>query len=352
MERSEFQKLWEAFEIITIGCVLFGILLVLYLIRGLLTPFIIAFIITFFLSPVVDYMEREGINRTLGVILLILLTLIFLFMLWKLTWPILQTEITNFQENAPFYVSKIRGSLEQATKLLEKKAGFIPEGTMQKAIQQKMSDLIAAVGNVDFLFKTVRYFLFTFILTQLIIFFFLKDGRRIRKGLLAYVPNKYFETFLNLIHEIDNQISNYIRGQLTDALFVGALSIIGLYLFGISYAIFIGVIAGIANIVPYIGPLLVLTFGGLLVFIDTGSITDMLKAMGILAFVKLLDSTAIAPLAVGKRVNVHPLMVIIVISVGGLLHGIWGMLLSVPLYCSMRVSLRILYRGFVEYGNW
>ncbi|HXW68253.1 MAG TPA: AI-2E family transporter [Dissulfurispiraceae bacterium] len=352
MERSEFQKLWEAFEIITIGCVLFGILLFLYLIRGLLTPFIIAFIITFFLSPVVDYMEREGINRTLAVTLLILLTLFFLFILWKLTWPIIQTEITSFQKNAPFYVSEIRGSLGQAMKLLETKAGFIPEGTMQRAIQQKISDLMTAVGNLDVLFKTVRYFSFTFVLTQLIVFFFLKDGRRIRKGLIAYVPNKYFETFLNLIHEIDNQISNYIRGQLTDALFVGVLTIVGLYLFGISYAIFIGVIAGIANIVPYVGPLLALTFGGLLVLIDTGSITNMIKAMGILAFVKLLDSTAIAPLAVGKRVNVHPLMVIIVISVGGLLHGIWGMLLSVPLYCSMRVSLRILYRGFVEYGNW
>jgi len=352
MEKSEFQKLWEAFEIITIGCVLFGILLVLYLIRGLLTPFIIALIITFFLSPVVDYMEREGINRTLVVILLILLTFIFLFVLWKLTWPIVQTEIISFQENAPFYVSRIRGGLEQSMKLLEKKAGFIPEGTMEKAIQQKISDLISAVGNLDFLFKTVRYFSSTFILTQFIVFFFLKDGRRIRKGFIAYIPNKYFETFLNLLHEIDKQISNYIRGQLTDAFFVGVLSIIGLYFFGISYAIFIGVLAGIANIVPYVGPLLALIFGGILVLIDTGSMIDMFKAAGILAFVKLLDSVAISPLTVGKSVNVHPLMVIIVISVGGLLHGIWGMLLSVPLYCSIRVSLRILYRGFVEYGNW
>jgi len=352
MERSEFQKLWEAFEIITIGCVLFGILLVLYLIRGLLTPFIIAFIITFFLSPVVDYMEREGVNRTLAVILLIILTLIVLFILWKLTWPMIQAEITSLQKNAPFYVSKIRNSLEQALKLLERKAGFVPEGTMQEAMQLKVTDFISAVGNLDFLFKTVRYFLTTFMLTQLIVFFFLKDGRRIKKAFIAYVPNKYFETFLSLIHEIDKQISNYIRGQLTDALFVGALAILGLYLFGINYAIFIGAVAGIANIVPYVGPLLALTFGALLVLIDTSSTLTMLNAVGILAFVKLLDSIAISPLAVSKRVNVHPLMVIIVISVGGLLHGMWGMLLSVPLYCSMRVSLRILYRGFVGYGNW
>jgi predicted PurR-regulated permease PerM len=64
MEKNEFQKLWKAFEIITIGSVLFGILLVLYLIRGLLTPFIIAFVITFFLNPVVDYMEADLADHT------------------------------------------------------------------------------------------------------------------------------------------------------------------------------------------------------------------------------------------------------------------------------------------------
>jgi predicted PurR-regulated permease PerM len=352
MARSEFHKSSEAFEIITLGCVLFGILLVLYLIRGLLTPFIIAFIITFFLSPAVDYMEREGINRTLAVMFLIILTLIILFVLWKLTWPTIQAEITSLEKNAPFYISKIRDSLEQATKIVEKKVGFVSEGTIQKAMEQRITDMISAAGNLDLLFKALRYFLVTLILTQVMVFFFLKDGRRIRKRLIAYVPNKYFETFLNLLHEIDQQISNYIRGQLTSAFFVAVFAIAVLWVFGVHYAIFIGAVAGVVNIVPYIGPLLVFTFGGLLVLIDTGSVVQMLKAVGILVFVKVLDSVAISPLAVGRRVHVHPLMVIIVISVGGLLHGIWGMLLSVPLYCSMRVSFRILYRGYVEYGNW
>jgi len=352
MEKSEFEKLWKTFEIITIGCVLFGILLVLYLIRGLLTPFIIAFVITFFLNPVVDYMEGEGINRTLAVILLIILTLIFLFILWKLTWPTIQTEISSFQKNAPFYISKIQDSLDRAMKLLEKNTGFIPEGVLQKAMQQKINDLTSGMRDIGSVLTIVKELVRSLILSQVVVFFFLKDGRRIKKALIAYVPNKYFETFLNLIYEIDKQISNYIRGQLTDAFFVGVLAIIGLYLFGISYAVFIGAVAGIANIVPYIGPLLVFIFGGLLVLIDTGSLINVLKVVGVLGLVKLMDSMAISPLVVGRSINVHPLMVIIVISIGGLLHGIWGMLLSVPLYCSMRVSLRILYGGFVEYGNW
>lgn len=352
METSEFQKLWKTFEIIAIAFVLLGILLVLYLIRGLLAPFIIAFVITFCLSPVVDYMEGEGINRTVAVILLILLTLIILLILWRLTWPTIQTEIGGFQKNAPHYARKIQEGLNQGIKLLEKKTGFIPEGVLQSAVQKGIDHLTSGTGDITFLMKTVGHVVFTLILIPVIVFFFLKDGRRMKKVLITYVPNKYFETFLTLFHEIGQQISGYIRGQLTDSFIVGVLAIIGLYWFGINYAILIGAVAGIVNIVPYIGPLLGLTFGALLAFIDTGSIVDVVQVAGVLAFVKALDDLVLTPLIVSRSVNVHPLMVMTLISLGAMVHGIWGMLLFVPLYCTMRVSFKILYKGFVEYGNW
>ena len=352
METSEFQKLWKTFEIIAIGFVLLGFLLVLYLTRGLLAPFIIAFVITFCLSPAVDYMEGEGINRTLAVILLILLTLVILLILWRLTWPTVQTEIGSFQKNAPDYARKIQDGLNQGMKLLEKKAGFIPEGVLQSAVQKRIDHLISGMEDISFLMKTVAHFVVSLVLIPLIAFFFLKDGRRIKKVLITYVPNKYFETFLTLFHEVGRQISGYIRGQLMDSFIVGVLAILGLYWFGINYAILIGAVAGIVNIVPYVGPLLGFMFGGLLALIDTGSIVDLVQVLGVLAFVKALDDFVITPLILSRSVKVHPLMVMILISFGGTIHGIWGMLLAVPLYCTMKVSFRILYTGFVEYGNW
>jgi predicted PurR-regulated permease PerM len=352
METNICEKLWKAFEIIAIGCVLFGALLVLYFVRGLLTPFIIAFVITFFVGPVVDYVEGEGINRAFALILLIILTLVFLLILWKLTWPTLRIEIINFQENAPLYLSKIQKNLTHAMEGIEKRAGFIPEGVLQKAIQDKMNPFILKSKDVGSLLSIAKEFVVSFILIQFVVFFFLKDGRKIKKGLVSYVPNKYFETFLTLIDEIDQQISNYIRGQLTVAFLVGVLAITGLYLFGTKYAIFIGTVAGITNMVPYIGPLLGIAFGSVLALIDTDSIISVFRVIGVLGAVKVLDSIVISPLVVSRSVSVHPLMALIVICVGGLLHGVWGMLLSVPLFCSLRVSLRILYRGFVEYGNW
>lgn len=352
MEKNEFQKLWKTFEIIAIGCILFGILLVLYLVRELLTPFIIAFVITFFLSPIVDYMEGEGINRTFAVILLIILTLIFLLILWKLTWPTIQTEISSFQKNTPFYISKIQDNLNRAIDLLEKYMGFIPKGTLEKALQQKINSLSSGTGDVGFLIKIIKELATALIIIPFVIFFLLKDGRKIKKMLIAYVPNKYFETFLVLFHKIEQQISHYIRGQLIDAFIVGVIAIVGLYLVGINYAFLAGAVLGMCNIIPFIGPLMGFVFGSLLILIDTGSTVNLLKFIGVYVCLRMLDDVLISPLVLSRSVHVHTLMVIIVIMLGGFFNGILGMLLAVPLYCSMKVTFQILYKGFIEYGSW
>jgi predicted PurR-regulated permease PerM len=297
-------------------------------------------------------MEGEGINRTFAVVMLILSGVVILSLVLKLTWPTIQAELNSFGNNVPVYMDKTQKGLDGVINLVEKDIGFIPKGTLGKALQQRMSDLSSQMGDVGSLFKVVKGLATILILIPFIVFFLLKDGRKIRKMLIAFVPNKYFETFLTLFYEIDQQISNYIKGQLIDSLIVGILAIIGLYLVGIKYAFFIGVVLGIVNIISYFGPLMGLGIGSLLVLIDSGSTVQLLKLVGVFVVVRLLDDIVIWPLALSKTVNIHPLMVIIVVLIGGLVHGIWGMLLAVPLYCSIRVSFQILYRGFVEYGNW
>lgn len=352
MEKVDFQRAWKTFEIIGLVFILMGILLVLYFLRELLTPFIIALVIVFFLNPVVDYMEGEGINRSLAVMVLIILGMIVLFILWKLTWPTIQVEINDFKDNAPAYINKIQASLNKAIGLLEKNMGFIPEGTLEKALQQKINSFTSGTGDVSSLIKIIKEWVTTLIVIPFVVFFLLKDGRKIKKMLIAYVPNKYFETSLILFYKIDQQISNYIRGQLIDSFIVGVIAVIGLYLFEINYAFLIGVVLGMFNIIPYIGPSMGFVFSSLLILIDTGSTVNLLKFIGVYVCIRILDDIIISPLALSRSVHVHTLMVIIVIMLGGFLHGILGMLLAVPLYCSIKVTFQILYKGFIEYGNW
>jgi len=352
MEKTDFQKVWKTFEIIALGFVLLSILIILYFVRELLTPFIIAFVIVFFLNPIVDYMEGEGISRTLAVVVLFALSVLVLVIIWKLTWPTLQSEINNFKENTPLYMNRIQAGLDRAINLLENNISFIPKGTLGKPLQQKINSLTSGTGDVSSLIKIVKELATAFIIIPFAVFFLLKDGRKIKKMLIAYVPNKYFETFLVLFYKIDEQITNYIRGQLIDSFIVGLLAIIGLYLSGVNYSFFMGAVLGIVNIIPFIGPLTGFVFGSSLILIATGSTVDLLKFAGVYLCVRLLDDVIIAPLALSRSVHVHTLMVIIVITLGGFLHGILGMLLAVPLYCSMKVTFQTLYKGLIEYGNW
>jgi putative permease len=190
------------------------------------------------------------------------------------------------------------------------------------------------------------------IIIPFVVFFLLKDGRKIKKLLIEYVPNKYFETSLVLFHKINQQVSNYIRGQLVDNFIVGILAIISLYLLRVNYSFLIGAVLGMVNLIPFVGPLMGLAFGSLLILVDTGSTVDLLKFVGVFACIRVLDDIIIWPLALSKTVHVHPLMVIILIMLGGFFHGILGMLLAVPLYCSIKVTFQILYGGLIEYGNW
>jgi predicted PurR-regulated permease PerM len=296
MEKTDLQKAWKTFDIIALGFVLLSILVILYFVRELLTPFIIAFVIAFFLNPIIDYMEGKGINRTLAILTLIILSVFVLLIILKLTSRIFQAEINNFKNNAPFYINKIQEGLNRGINLLEKNISFIPKGT--------------------------------------------------------YVPNKYFETFLVLFHKIDHQVSNYIRGQLIDTFIVGVLAIISLYLLRVNHSFLIGAVLGMVNVIPFIGPLMGLTFGSLLLLIGTGSTVNLIKFVGVYVCIRMLDDIIISPLALSKSVQVHTLVVIIVIMLGGFFHGILGMLLAVPLYCSIKVTLQILYGGLIEYGNW
>jgi predicted PurR-regulated permease PerM len=352
MEKTDFQKAWKTFEIIALGFVLLSILIILYSVRELLTPFIIAFVIVFFLNPIVNYMEGGGISRTLAVVILFALSVLVLFIIWKLTWPTLQSEINNFKENAPLYMNRIQAGLNRAIDLLEKNIGFLPKGTLEKPLQQKINSLTSGTGDVGSLIKIIKELARSLMIIPFAVFFLLKDGRKIKKMLIAYVPNKYFETFLVLFYKIDEQISNYIRGQLIDSFIVGLLAVIGLYLLDVNYSFLIGGILGMFNIIPFIGPLTGFAIGSSLIIIDTGSTVDLLKFVGVYACIRILDDIIIAPLALSRSVHVHTLMVIIVTMLGGFLHGILGMLLAVPLYCSIKVTFQTLYKGLIEYGNW
>ena len=190
------------------------------------------------------------------------------------------------------------------------------------------------------------------IIVPLVLFFFLGEGRAIKRVLIEMVPNRYFEMVLNLLYRIDVQLGGYIRGMVLSVMIISMLSVTGLYLIGLEYFLVVGVLAGIANIIPYLGPLIGIIAGVVAVVLQysTVNLAVVLPVVVVFLIVQILDNVFVAPVVVARSVNLHPLVVIFVVLVGSQLFGALGMLLAVPMTAVIKVSVQTVVEGLRSYS--
>ena len=187
------------------------------------------------------------------------------------------------------------------------------------------------------------------VLVPFVAFFFLKEGRRLTRCLIALVPNAYFELCLNLMYQANKQIGNYIRGQLLAVLVVSVLSIGGLSIIGVYYALPLGLLAGMANVIPYLGPLIGIVCSSIVALATGGGLAMVAKVIAMFLVIQLIDNVLIQPTMVAKSVELHPLVVLFVVMVGSQFMGIVGMLIAVPLTGIAKVSGQTIYDGVRQY---
>jgi putative permease len=163
------------------------------------------------------------------------------------------------------------------------------------------------------------------------------------------VPNRYFEFALDLLYKMDRQLGGFLRSQFFDAVIFGALSTVLLWALDVRYFLFIGVFAGLANLIPYVGPVAGVVPAVIVSLLETGDITKPLMVIGGYIALKLLDDVLVQPWVVSRGVNLHPMFVLLSILIGGNLFGILGMLLAVPCAGFLRVVLQESVATFRKY---
>lgn len=187
------------------------------------------------------------------------------------------------------------------------------------------------------------------VIVPFVAFFFLKEGRRITHGMIELVPNAYFELVLNLLHQINGQIGGYIRGQILAVTAVASLSVLGLSILGMPYYLPVGVLAGLANMIPYLGPLIGIVAATIVALATQGGMALVMKVVVLFLIIQIIDNVVIQPVVVAKSVDLHPLVVFIVVMVGSDLMGIVGMLIAVPLTGILKVSVQTAIEGLKGY---
>lgn len=175
------------------------------------------------------------------------------------------------------------------------------------------------------------------VIIPFMMFFFIKDARAMKKGFIDVVPNKYFEFSLNVLQKMDAQLGNYLRGQFLVAAIIGSLATLALWWIGVDFFMVIGPVAGLANMIPYVGPIA----GGLVAMIvsimTTGGFDAIWSIVIAFALIQMLDNTLLQPLILARNVELHPMLILLAILIGGKLFGVVGLLLAVPFTAIVKV---------------
>ena len=324
--------------------VLLGLLAVLPHLKTVVNILIIALFISFLLDPIVDFIENRGINRLLAVIWVFAFIALLGLLGFHFLAPVISNQIKQINLGADN--QSLSEQFLQLQEKLGEKLPFLANPTVQNELKNMIENLLTKSFSIV---ASVLSAVVTMVMVTFVTFFFLKDGRRMKRSLVSWVPNRYFEMSLNILHKTSTQLGRYIRGQLLVASIVGTLCIIALYMLNIRYYFFIGAIAGLANMIPYFGPIVGAVPAIIIALIDTGSFGAVAAVAVAFASIQLFENVFVSPFIVSKSVELHPLTIIIVILIGGQLMGIFGMLLAVPTASIIKVTTQELYWGLKNY---
>jgi predicted PurR-regulated permease PerM len=217
-------------------------------------------------------------------------------------------------------------SFEQIEETLTGYATSLPEN-----ITSSFSTVLGVVTNITLTIITVPF----------ILFYMLKDGHKLPSTAVNFVPTSYRNEALKIFQDLYETLAAYIQGQLIVSLAVGVGCFIGYTIIGLEYALVLGIVVAVANIIPYLGPFIGAAPAVIIALLD--SPTKALLAAIVVTVVQQIDGNFLSPLIIGKRLNTHPLTIILLLIGAGSFGGILGMILAVPTYAVLKaVTLNIV----------
>ena len=186
------------------------------------------------------------------------------------------------------------------------------------------------------------------LIVPFVTFVLLNEGPALRKRLFQLVPNRYFESAFIVTNEIGNSLAEYLRAKLFEAVLVGLLTTVGLALIHAPYPVILGVIAGVTNIIPYVGPFFGAAPAILITLMEPSLSSLIIPVLIVYSIVNIVDMVVIFPFIVAKLVDLHPLVLIAVVVVGQRYYGLVGMLISIPMATALKVVIEQIHTAVYD----
>ncbi|MCX7875871.1 MAG: AI-2E family transporter [Melioribacteraceae bacterium] len=312
--------------------------------KNSLVILITSILIAFIFKPIVDFLEKKKVPRSISVLLIFFICFLVLFLSLYFLIPQLINQFNHLLENLS--EEKIRLLLANIEKSLTSKFPFLTQIDLTGQLAKLLNNLLISVtNNISKLFMNLFSFIALLFIIPFITFFLLKDSKILVEGFLNLVPKKYFELAKYVVPKTTHQLSRYVRGWILDAFIVGLFIGIGLSILGINNSISIGFIAGVGHLIPYFGPII----GGipaLIISLIQYENFSMLPALIILfTIVYSFDNGFIQPKIFSKSTDLHPVVIIFLILIGNELLGLLGMLIAIPSTTVIKTIIKEVKNG-------
>ena len=323
-----------------------GACLFVYFLHPILTPFLIAIVLAYMFDPVVDRLERFGFSRTWGVITVFALFIVILMTLLLVLVPMLAKQLLKLYELAPQILDWLQHTaMPWVQAKLGLSDGFWKFDKIKAAITEHMGQTTDIVGVVlsqaTASSLALIGFLANLVLIPVVAFYLLRDWDIMRAKIRSLLPREHEEQVVSLAKECHDVLGAFVRGQLLVMLALGVIYSAGLMLLGLELGLLIGLMAGLAAIVPYMG--FIIGIGAALIaglFQFGGDLYPMIGIVAVFMVGQALEGMVLTPLLVGDRIGLHPVAVIFAILAGGELFGFTGVLLALPVAAVIMVLVR------------
>lgn len=317
-------------------------------------PVILSVILYYLFNPVIDWMEQKKIPRIygIGIVFVIILGLI----IWGITTviPLIREQIIQLITNWPTYWNDISAQVagliqsEQITQLQEQFQEY-NQNLMNAVTNQANVVIDSTFSGIGSFVGTVTNIVIAIFTMPFILFYLLKDGKNIPPKLLYFIPSKIRAKTYRVMTEMNLQISQYVRGQLLVAFFVGLMFWIGFSIIGLDYAATLGIFAGILNIIPYLGSFLATIPALVIAIVDSPGM--LVKVLIVFMIEQFIEGRVISPQILGSNLKIHPITIIFVLLTAGKLFGVVGVLFGIPGYAVLKIIVAHVFKWYREYSG-
>lgn len=307
---------------------------------GLFLPILLSLIVAFLLDPLVLFFERERITRTGSIfIVYFLVSILILSLLFLIGPPNWKGMIQALKADFPRYFERAVDFFNLQMSAIQTHFPMVKSYDLAEKLRGSAEGLVGIILAQTP--KSAMRIGSLFLLVPLFSFFFLRDSRPIMRGLISFTPNRYFEMVLDIYDHVSWQLAHFIRGRILEALIIGIVVWMGLSLTDIRYAPILGIIAGITNLVPYIGPIVGMIPGLIIALVDLGMGAQFWWILCVYLLIAqiILDNFILIPILISRVSNLHPLLVILAIVMGGKIYGVLGMIIGVPVVSIIKIII-------------